>query len=59
MRMGDVEFESRKNNARDGETIDRYRDLQGQSPYLINTAVEYQTADNNLLSAIIHADESA
>lgn len=54
MRMGDVEFESRKNNARDGETIDRYRDLQGQSPYLINTAVEYQTADNNLFGSLFY-----
>ena len=54
MKMGDVEFESRKNNAREGQTIDRYRDLQGQSPYLINTAVEYETLDNDFIGSLFY-----
>ena len=48
MKMGDVELESRNNNTRDGETVDQYRDLQGQSPFLVNAAIEYTSLDNSL-----------
>ena len=37
--MSDAEFEGRQLAARDGETIDRERDLQGQAPYLINVGL--------------------
>ena len=37
--MSQGEFDSRVANARDGETIDRKRNLQGQSPFLINTSL--------------------
>ena len=40
--------------AREGQTIDRYRDLQGQSPYLINTAVEYETLDNDFIGSLFY-----
>ncbi|WP_425076153.1 TonB-dependent receptor domain-containing protein [Psychroserpens sp. S379A] len=39
--MSDDEYESRQLAARDGETIDRERDLQGQAPYLINVGLDY------------------
>jgi outer membrane receptor protein involved in Fe transport len=39
--MSQQEFESRQLAARDGQTIDDERDLQGQSPYLINVGLRY------------------
>ena len=41
--MSDPEFNSRTSSGtlRDGETVDRQRDLQGQSPYLINAGLDY------------------
>lgn len=41
VKMSQQEFESRSLAARDGETIDNERDLQGQSPYLINLGLRY------------------
>ncbi|WP_019037665.1 TonB-dependent receptor [Psychroflexus tropicus] len=41
VKMSQQEFESRQLAARDGETIDDERDLQGQSPYLINIGLRY------------------
>lgn len=41
VKMSQQEFESRQLAARDGETIDNERDLQGQSPYLINVGLRY------------------
>lgn len=35
------EFESRQNNAREGEAIDPARPMGGQSPYLVNAFVNY------------------
>jgi hypothetical protein len=41
--MADSEYQGRLNNAREGETIEDSRPLQGQSPYLINSSLEYFT----------------
>lgn len=35
------EYESRLRNARTGQTIDKYREMAGQSPYLINIGATY------------------
>lgn len=37
-----TEFESRKENARDGEKIDRFRPMTGQSPFIINANFNYR-----------------
>ncbi len=39
--MSDAEFNRRVLASRDGETTDRTRNLQGQSPYLINAGLDY------------------
>lgn len=39
--LGTTEFESRVNNARNGETIDTDRAMAGQAPYLINAFINY------------------
>lgn len=41
VKMDEREFKSRKLAAREGESIDQERDLQGQSPYLINIGINY------------------
>ena len=39
--MFEDEYNNRLNAARDGESISRTRDLQGQSPFLINSNIEF------------------
>jgi len=46
--MTDAEFESRKNEALDDETIKNTRQLFGQSPYIINANLNYLTDNNDL-----------
>lgn len=50
--MADDEFEARVANARDGETIDRERDLQGQSPFLINAGLDFNDPDIGLQTGL-------
>lgn len=40
------EYESRKRNLRPGEEFDGTRDLQGQSPYLINAGLDYNNKES-------------
>jgi len=39
--MSDTEYESRQNNARTGQDIERYRVMSGQAPYLVNSGFSY------------------
>ncbi len=41
LEMEDNEYASRLNAARDGQNISKTRDLQGQSPYLVNAGLDY------------------
>ncbi|UMB53285.1 TonB-dependent receptor [Lutibacter sp. A64] len=41
LEMEDNEYASRLNAARDGQNISKIRDLQGQSPYLVNAGLDY------------------
>jgi len=50
--MSDDEFESRALAARDGETIDRERDLQGQAPFLLNFGLDYNNSDIGLQTGL-------
>ncbi|MBC3846040.1 TonB-dependent receptor [Winogradskyella echinorum] len=52
--MSDDEFESRSLAARDGETIERERDLQGQAPYLINVGLDYNNSDIGLQTGLFY-----
>src|SRR5690606_29253248 len=42
------EYESKERNLRDGEDFDGTRPLQGQSPYLINTGINYTSVQLGL-----------
>jgi len=52
--MSDDEFEARNNAKRDGEVIDRERDLQGQAPYLINVGLDYNNSDIGFQTGIFY-----
>lgn len=46
--MSDSEYDRRVLAARSGETIDRKRELQGQSPYLINAGFDFDNDEKGL-----------
>ncbi|MBT8272611.1 MAG: TonB-dependent receptor, partial [Bacteroidia bacterium] len=50
--MADAEYNSRLLAARDGETIERERDLQGQSPFLINAGLDYANDEIGLQTGL-------
>jgi len=52
VRMNDAEFESRVEFARDGEIIDRERQMVGQSPYIINGLISYGGLENGWESTL-------
>lgn len=39
--LSNTEYDSRVFNARTGQTIDKYRDMAGQAPYIINVGLSY------------------
>lgn len=41
VKLSETEFESRELNARTGQTIDEYRAMAGQAPFLINAGFSY------------------
>ena len=40
--MSETEYQSRLENARDGQTIERTRAMAGQAPYLVNAGLSYK-----------------
>jgi len=45
IKLGKTEYDSRVENARIGQTIDEYRDMAGQAPYIINSGIAYNGGD--------------
>lgn len=52
--MSEDEFQGRNSAKRDGEVIDRVRDLQGQAPHLINVGFDYNNSDSGLQAGIFY-----
>jgi hypothetical protein len=50
--MSDDEFQGRQASARDGETIERERQLQGQAPFLVNVGLDYNNDNLGLQSGL-------
>ncbi len=46
IKMSPTEHDSRAENARLGETIDEYRNMAGQAPYIINSGISYNGGKN-------------
>jgi outer membrane receptor protein involved in Fe transport len=45
IKLSKTEFDSRVENARTGQVIDEYRDMAGQSPFIINAGLSYNGAE--------------
>ncbi len=43
---GTTEFQVRQNNARTGQTINKFRQMSGQSPYAVNANISYEFGEN-------------
>ncbi len=52
--MSDVEFDLRTAAIRGNETVDRERELQGQSPYLINAGIDYTNEDKGIQTGLFY-----
>ena len=50
--MSEEEYNSRVANARDGQTIDEKRQLQGQAPFLVNTSLNYANKELGLQTGL-------
>lgn len=46
IKMSETEYQSRVDNAREGQTIDNYRSMAGMAPYLINAGIYYSGGKN-------------
>jgi hypothetical protein len=44
--LSSTEYNSRVENARTGQTIEKYRVMAGQAPYIINTGLSYNGGEN-------------
>ncbi|SFU28519.1 TonB-dependent receptor [Pustulibacterium marinum] len=54
LKMADQEYSARTSFLKDGESVDRNRSLQGQSPYLINTGLNYNNSDLGLVTGVFY-----
>ncbi len=52
--MNEAEFQGRLSAAREGESIDNKRELQGQSPFLINTGLTYDNEDKGIRAGLYY-----
>ncbi|REE16912.1 TonB-dependent receptor [Winogradskyella pacifica] len=48
------EYESRQQFARNGETIDDTRELQGQSPFLVNVGLNYNNSESGFETGLFY-----
>jgi hypothetical protein len=46
IRLSETEYESRVANARTGQSVDEYRPMAGQAPYVINCGLSYEGGEN-------------
>lgn len=44
--LSSTEYQSRENNARTGQTVEKYRDMAGQAPYLVNAGLAYSGGED-------------
>lgn len=52
--MSDAEYRARKNYEKIGETIGRTRQMAGQSPYVINAGLSYQSYENGINAGVFY-----
>ncbi|MDE0470565.1 MAG: TonB-dependent receptor [Ekhidna sp.] len=54
LEMGTLELDSRVSSARVGEIVDDTRKMQGQSPYLVNVGLSYNSDDGSLDAGVYY-----
>jgi outer membrane receptor protein involved in Fe transport len=52
--LSNIEFLSRESSARNGQTIDKYRDMAGQAPYIINAGIAYNREENGIEAGLYY-----
>ncbi|MCB2221175.1 MAG: TonB-dependent receptor [Bacteroidetes bacterium] len=52
IKLSPTEYNSRIENARTGQTIDEYRDMAGQAPYLINGGLSYDGGEKGFWNGL-------
>ncbi|HRW69797.1 TonB-dependent receptor [Lentimicrobium sp.] len=52
IRLSSTEYESRLANARTGETIDEYRSMAGQAPFIINAGLAYDGSGKGIFNGL-------
>lgn len=48
------DYDGKENGLREGESLDAYRDMQGQSPYIINTGISYKGVENGIDAGLFY-----
>jgi outer membrane receptor for ferrienterochelin and colicin len=48
------DYDGKQNGLREGETLDDYRDMQGQAPYIVNAGVSYRGEDNGFEAGLFY-----
>lgn len=54
LEMGEPEINSRESTARNGETVEDTRVMQGQSPYIVNVGLSYTSTDGALDAGLFY-----
>ncbi len=52
IKLSETEYESRLANARTGQTISEYREMAGQSPYIINCGISYDGGEKGFTKGL-------
>lgn len=52
IKLSTTEYESRLATARTGETIDKYRAMAGQAPYIVNAGISYDGSGNGFFNGL-------
>lgn len=52
--MTDIEFNARKNFEKEGQTVSNQRAMAGQSPYVINAGLSYNSYSNGINAGIFY-----
>ncbi|NOZ47341.1 MAG: TonB-dependent receptor [Chlorobi bacterium] len=52
IQLSSTEYESRVLNKRVGQSIDKYRDMAGQSPIIINSGITYNGGENGFFNGL-------
>lgn len=48
IKLSTTEYQSRIDNARTGQSVDEYRDMAGQAPYLLNAGFSFNGSENGI-----------